>query len=178
MARWVFEPLFIVRDSDVVEYILEGNVVCLVLALFGVLLWAYNKRVGSCFSSPIWLLSHCLFVGSLALLLVFMGSASTSQMIGVFATCLGGAWVVSFFQKNPPQILILLSTLEIFFCFYAYCYVDVGGGYLLILSLSLLAPYILRAFPKELNIIFQLSLVSLAGLCLVATPLLMAFFSS
>ena len=150
----MFEPLFQTGEAKLM-FISEGIISCLIMALLGLLLWFYNKRVQFIFGDALYIFSHGLFVAPLALLLLLMGSASTAQMIGAFGVGLGGFFLLSFFRAPLPQMLALISFIEIFFCLYAYHYVDVGVWYLGALSLSLLAPYGTLIFRKKYNIILQ-----------------------
>ena len=172
----MFEPLFQTGEVRLM-FIPDGIISCLIMALLGLLLWFYNKRVQSTFGDTLYIFSHVLFVAPLALLLLLMGSASTAQMIGAFGVGLGGFFLLSFFRAPLPQMLALISFIEIFFCLYAYHYVDVGVWYLGALSLSLLAPYGTLIFRKKCNIILPYLWVGFIGVSLAAIPLVMAILN-
>ena len=172
IAWWMFKPIFQHIYTTPQELFILG-----LIAVLGVFVWVNNELVESLFPIPIFILSHSLFVSSLALLLVLTGSASTSQMIGVLASCTGVLFLFSLFQWPIPRMISILSILECFFSLYSYYYVEVKWWYLAILFLSLLAPYGLKVFSRQNRIVFQLLIVASISILFIATPLVLAFLN-
>lgn len=170
MSWLMFKPLFQYTYS-----LPQGAVIIGVMVFVGIFVWFYNELVESLFPSSIFALSHSLFIASLALLLILTGSASTSQMIGIGAACMGTLCLLSLFKWPMLKVASVLTILEYFFCLYAYYYVEVKGWYLLVLSLSLLIPYGLKVFKKRRPIGWELSFVTLISLICIGVPLVSAF---
>ena len=167
IAWWMFQPIFQHTYSSVPQV----GIALVLMAFLGLFIWCYNERMKGDFPVSIFLLAHFLFICSLAILLALTGSLSTSQIVGILVACMGILFLLALFQKPIPQIVATVCLLEIFLCLYSYHYVEVKWWHLVLLSLSLLAPYGSNFFissQKKSHIVPQLLLVFFISLLCMA----------